>query len=70
MNYDYLPELYFDYRDTQDCLDGQREFSDWFAGIVRQAIKRTSSIKLSTRQIFQPCWSSRRWKSITSKTKQ
>lgn len=63
-------ELSYENSDRDSCLQGQREFLDWFAGIVRQAIKRTSLIKLSARQIFQPCWSSRRWKSITSKTKQ
>lgn len=52
--------------DVEQVLDGIRELREWFQNKVHQVV---NTFVISRRQhrfpIFQPCWSARRWKSLT-----
>lgn len=54
-----------DYCDPVAAQRGIDEFSEWLTGRVRQVLQIHVGNPRRPFTIFQPCWSSRRWKSLT-----
>jgi len=59
-----LPD-YSDYQDNADALRGIAELRAWLGHRVQQFLKRPPVLrpKVAVRKL--PCWSCRRWKSLT-----
>lgn len=51
--------------DDENALEGIRELRDWLAVLVRESLRAVKRHGYMRRVIFQPCWSTQRWKSLT-----
>ena len=51
--------------ERQAVLDGISEVREWLEHHVQQVLKAIRRPRQTHPIIFQPCWSSRRWKSLT-----
>lgn len=48
-----------------ESIQGIREIREWFAARVQQVLRQVQAHAFLRRTVFQPCWSARRWKSLT-----